>query len=432
MTQLTDADIDQAGRIGRGAWPSDVIHRWQVGRPRLCFLLPRADGHDGVPRTVINLANHLVESFDVQVIGLIRGRNETVFDIDPRIEVRHVMDLRPYGPDGQRRDLEQGGVDERGNPVTREIVFDRQQPSAIAPLDRRHWASSDEPLIDALRLSNADVVVGTTPALNRFVGRFAPPGAAKVGQDHLNFPTRTRNLAQREFIRTTIEALDVFVPLTRADERDYRTLLGDTTTQITTIPNALSWPAARRRPPLVDKVVVAAGRLEPQKSFDRLIEAYAPLTVSRPDWRLDIYGAGSARPALKSLIEDLGVASHVTLRGYSRDLPAALARSSIYALSSKFEGFPMVLLEAMSVGLPMVAYDCPRGPAETIRDGVNGRLIPDGDQPAFTAALDQLMASRRLRQRMGAAALADAAGYAMPNIVERWTRLLARLGAQAA
>jgi glycosyltransferase involved in cell wall biosynthesis len=88
----------------------------------------------------------------------------------------------------------------------------------------------------------------------------------------------------------------------------------------------------------------------------------------------------------------------------------------------------MVLLEAMSVGLPMVAYDCPRRPAETIRDGVNGRLIPNGDKPAFTAALDQLMESPRRRQDMGAAALADATDYAMPTIVERWTKLLTRLG----
>jgi glycosyltransferase involved in cell wall biosynthesis len=83
------------------------------------------------------------------------------------------------------------------------------------------------------------------------------------------------------------------------------------------------------------------------------------------------------------------------------------------------------------MGLPMVAYDCPRGPAETVRDGVNGRLVPHGDQAAFTTALDQLMGSRRRRRRMGAAALADAADYAMPNIAERWTGLLTRLGVRS-
>jgi glycosyltransferase involved in cell wall biosynthesis len=389
-------------------------------------MVPRAEGHGGISRTVINLANHLVESFDIQLVGLLRGRNEPVFEIDPRVDVQHVMDLRPFGPNGRRRNLERGGVDEHGNPVSREIIFARQQASAIAPLDSRHWASSDEPLIETLRRSNAHVVIGTTPALNRFAGQFAPPGAATIGQDHLNFPMRTRTSKQRDFVRTTIEALDAFVPLTRADERDYRAMMGDAKTEITAIPNPLSWPAAKQPPPLRKKVVVAAGRLMPQKAFDRLIEAYAPLAISHPDWRLDIYGTGSTKRALTKLIDDLGVGSNVRLRGYSRDLPAVLAQSSIYALSSRFEGLPMVLLEAMSVGLPMVAYACPRGPAETVQDGVNGRLVPDGDQPAFTAALEQLMDSRRLRRRMGAASLAAAADYAMPQIAERWTNLLAR------
>jgi glycosyltransferase involved in cell wall biosynthesis len=84
------------------------------------------------------------------------------------------------------------------------------------------------------------------------------------------------------------------------------------------------------------------------------------------------------------------------------------------------------------VGLPMVAYDCPRGPAEVVRDGVNGRLIPDGDAAAFTAALANLMDSVELRQRMGATALSDAAAYAMPNIVQQWEAAFARLGAPAA
>jgi glycosyltransferase involved in cell wall biosynthesis len=389
-------------------------------------MLPRADGHGGVSRTVINLANHLAGRFDIQLVGLLRGRHEPVFDIQPRIDVQHVMDLRPFGPDGQRHNLQQGGVDEYGDPVSRQIIFARQQPSAIAPLDSRHWASSDEPLIETLRRSNADIVIGTTPALNRFAGRFAPSGAVKIGQDHLSFPMRTRTPKHREFVRETIEALDAFVPLTRADERDYRAMMDDAKTEITAIPNPLSWSAASQPPPLANKVVVAAGRLVPQKAFDRLIEAYAPLAISHPDWRLDIYGSGSAKPALKKLIDELGVGANVRLRDYSRDLPAVLAQSSIYALSSKFEGLPMVLLEAMSVGLPMVAYDCPRGPAETVRDGVNGRLVRDGDQPAFTAALEELMNSRRLREHMGAASLAAASEYAMPNIVELWTRLLAR------
>lgn len=394
----------------------------------MTFLLPRADGRDGVPRTVINLANHLVDGFDVEIIGLLRGNTEPAFEIDQRITVRHVMDVRPFGPDGERRNLSEGGVDEHGNAVTRKLLFERQQPSAVAPLDPRHWASSDQPLIETLRSVRSDVVVGTTPALNLFVGSYAPSGVAKVGQDHMNFVWRTRDQDERAMMCQGIQGLDVFVPLTMGDQRDYQALLPDATTWITAIPNALSWPIADRAAPVVDKVVVAAGRLEEQKAFDRLITAYAPLVASRPGWRLDIYGSGSEMPKLRRLIKQLGVGRRVTLRGHSNQMPAVLRGSAIFAMSSEREGFPMVLLEAMSVGLPMVAYDCPRGPAEVLRDGVNGRLIPDGDDAAFTAALTELMDSVELRQQMGAAALADAAAYSMPHIVTRWEAVFARLG----
>ncbi|HEU0286584.1 MAG TPA: glycosyltransferase family 4 protein [Nocardioidaceae bacterium] len=394
----------------------------------MTFLLPRADGRDGVPRTVINLANHLVDGFDVEIIGLLRGNTEPAFEIDQRITVRHVMDVRPFGPDGERRNLSEGGVDEHGNAVTRKLLFERQQPSAVAPLDPRHWASSDQPLIETLRSVRSDVVVGTTPALNLFVGSYAPSGVAKVGQDHMNFVWRTRDQDERAMMCQGIQGLDVFVPLTMGDQRDYQELLPDATTWITAIPNALSWPIADRAAPVVDKVVVAAGRLEEQKAFDRLITAYAPLVASRPGWRLDIYGSGSEMPKLRRLIKQLGVGRRVTLRGHSNQMPAVLRGCAIFAMSSEREGFPMVLLEAMSVGLPMVAYDCPRGPAEVLRDGVNGRLIPDGDDAAFTAALTELMDSVELRRQMGAAALADAAAYSMPHIVTRWEAVFARLG----
>ena len=397
-------------------------------RRRVTFLLPRADGRDGVPRTVINLANHLADGFDVEIIGLLRGSTEPAFEIDQRITVRHVMDVRPFGPDGERRNLSEGGVDEHGNAVTRKLLFERQQPSEVAPLDPRHWASSDQPLIEALRSLRSDVVVGTTPALNLFVGSYAPSGVAKVGQDHMNFVWRTRDQDERAMMCQGIQGLDVFVPLTMGDQRDYQALLPDATTWITAIPNALSWPIADRAAPVVDKVVVAAGRLEEQKAFDRLITAYAPLVASRPGWRLDIYGSGSEMPKLRRLIKQLGVGRRVTLRGHSNQMPAVLRGSAIFAMSSEREGFPMVLLEAMSVGLPMVAYDCPRGPAEVLRDGVNGRLIPDGDDAAFTAALTELMDSVELRQQIGAAALADAAAYSMPHIVTRWEAVFARLG----
>ena len=392
-------------------------------RPKLCFLMAHVDGPGGAARSIINLANHLVHDYDVQIIGMLRQRKELIYAVDPRISVEYVADLRPFGPDGERRSLSEGGVDASGQPVTRRMVFERERPSAIAPFAAVHWESTDQPLIDAIRRSDADVMIGTRPSLNRFVADFANPGVLKVGQDHMNLSVRLESPG-RDYLVETIPNLDVFVLLTEGDARAYRDMLPDVATKVTAIPNGLPWPVAEPAA-LTNKVVVAAGRLEEQKAFHRLVEAYAPVVEARPDWRLDIYGKGPQRRQLQQQIDRLGVNDQVTLRGYSTSMPDVLANASVYAMTSIFEGFPMVLLEAMSHGLPMVSYDCPTGPAELIRDGTNGRLVPDGDSGAFTGALLQLIDDPQARRRMGEAAWRDVHEYEMPRIVERWEKVFA-------
>ncbi|CAN5351492.1 N/A [soil metagenome] len=389
-------------------------------RLRLCIVMPRPEGHGGVPRTVINLANGLVEEHDVEIIGLLRWRNQPVFPIDPRVQVRYVQDLRPYGPKGGRRDITRGGVDEHGRPVTRESVLAQQKPSAYVPFDHIHWESNDQPLIEALRTVGAELIVGTTPALNGLIVEHVPAAVATVGQDHSIFQVRTRTPEQRAWLRRAIDGLDAFVSLTGADARDYRAMMPGSDTLITAIPNAVSWPVAPVPAPLERPVVVAAGRLDAHKGFDRLIDAYAPIAEKRPDWRLDIYGSGSLRSQLQAQIDRLGIGGRVALQGFTRELPSVLAQSSVYALTSHSEGFPMVLLEAMSTGLPLVSYDCPRGPADLVRDGVNGRLVPDGEQQALTDALLQVIDDEPLRRSMGKRAWLDAHAYELPVITQRW------------
>jgi glycosyltransferase involved in cell wall biosynthesis len=401
-----------------------VVSPGQRHRPKLCFLMAHVDGPGGAARSVINLANHLVDRYDVQIIGVLRQRKELIYAVDPRITVEYAADLRPFGPDGERRSLSEGGVDSSGRPVTRRMVFDRESPSVIAPFAAVHWESTDQPLIDAIQRSDADVMIGTRPSLNRFVAEFAKPGVLKVGQDHMNLSIRLESPG-RDYLAETIPHLDVLVLLTAGDAHAYRSTFPDVTTSITAIPNGLSWPVAERAA-LTNKVVVAAGRLEEQKAFDRLIDAYAPVAEARPDWQLDIYGKGPQGKQLGQQIDRLGVDGQVTLRGYSTSMPDVLANASVYAMTSIFEGFPMVLLEAMSHGLPMVSYDCPTGPAELIRDGVSGRLLPDGDSEAFTAALLQLIDNPELRRRMGEAAWRDVHEYEMPRIVEQWEKVFAR------
>jgi glycosyltransferase involved in cell wall biosynthesis len=224
-------------------------------------------------------------------------------------------------------------------------------------------------------------------------------------------------------MRREYERFDGLVVLTAEDERDYRALIGSGATQVARIPNAL--PALGGGVAALDSpVVVAAGRLTGQKGFDLLIEAFALVLREEPSWKLRIYGNGSARPELERQIASLGVGASVSLMGATTDIGEELTKASVFALSSRFEGFGMVIVEAMSKGLPVVSFNCPRGPAEIISDGVDGILVPNGDVEALAEALLEVIRSPSLRARMSAAALEKARDYETGPIGKRWDAFL--------
>ena len=193
------------------------------------------------------------------------------------------------------------------------------------------------------------------------------------------------------------------------------------------MPNALPFEIAGSVPPLANPVIVAAGRLVPEKGFDRLIEAFAEVSRDHPDWQLHICGQGPAGDDLRRLGDERGLGDRVQLLGHVEDLEARLRKAAFLAMASKAEGFAMVLIEAMSQGLPTLAYDCPRGPRELVSDGQNGFLVPDGDHAAYVAAMRALVEDHDLRQRMGAAGLARAADFGIEHIGGQWDALIDRL-----
>ena len=407
---------------------------------KVVFLVQNIHGGGGVARTVIGLANALAESHEVTLLGLTSGRRHAQFAIDPRIEVDWIAEKRDRGRPKDRPKGRKGGkrlVRPREDPQAPgwQRHLDDQPTGLIEQKDLEPEMSrlTDLLLAQALATLPPCILISTRPTLHRAAARWSPPWVVRIGQDHMNYLTRADNEPVIEAIDAAAARLDAFVTLTTEDEADYVRRWARTkraNTRVLTIPNASPFQIGEPAP-LEAPVVVTAGRFEKRKGFDRVIRGFAAVAADHPDWQLRVYGQGELEDELKAQAAATDCADRIHFPGYVDDFDAVLREASVYAMGSHFEGLPMVLLEAQAVGLPIVAYDCPRGPSDLIEDGVSGRLVPHGFSPAhrqaYAAALSQVMGDAALRRSMGAAAQLHARSYTLASVVDRWERLFDEL-----
>jgi glycosyltransferase involved in cell wall biosynthesis len=196
--------------------------------------------------------------------------------------------------------------------------------------------------------------------------------------------------------------------------------------RIRVIPNFVRAPrlhASLSSRPSAARQVVALGRLSDEKGFDVLIRAFARCAPDQPQWSLVIAGEGARRRDLEAQVAEAGVADRVRLPGRVRDTETLLAASDLFVLSSRFEGFPNALLEAMSVGLPTIAFDCDSGPAAIIRTGLDGVLVPAGDIDALAREMNRLMGDDSERIRLGREAEAVTHRFGLTGIMQLWESL---------
>jgi glycosyltransferase involved in cell wall biosynthesis len=367
----------------------------------------------GTIRTALNLAGHLASRYDVEVVSLARWRPEPFFTFPPGVRVTVLHDAY----------VEHSRVWW----LMRRLL--RRLPSRLINVEDYGYPHlslwTDLLIMNHLR-GLTGVLIGTRPGLNIVAARYAPRGVRTIGQEHMNLD------AHRPLLRADIKrfypGLDALAVLTATDLRDYSDFFGSGPPPVLQIPNAVTVLDGGQAD-MSAKVVVAAGRLSRQKALHRLIRAWQPVARAHPDWELRIYGDGPERPRLDKLIVDLGLSGNARTMGRTDRLGHAFAESSIFALSSVREGMPMVILEAMSKGLPVVSFDCPTGPAELIETGHNGVLVPDGNIEALSAALQQVIEDDDLRLRLAKGAFETSGQYAGNVIGKRWVELVENLRA---
>ena len=198
--------------------------------------------------------------------------------------------------------------------------------------------------------------------------------------------------------------------------------------RIVVIPNPFPAPPVRapgaKGPAGSRRTIVGVGRLGHEKGFDLLIRAFASVANARPEWDLLILGEGSERAALAAEIAELGLASRVAMPGQDPEPLEALQRADLFVLPSRYEGFPNALCEAMACGLPVIAFDCKSGPADIVRHGVDGLLVPAEDVSALASAMTDLAGDAERRRLLGERATAVAARFPIERIAAEWERVL--------
>lgn len=175
------------------------------------------------------------------------------------------------------------------------------------------------------------------------------------------------------------------------------------------------------------KVAITGGRLAKMKNFSGLINIWEKVSRRHPDWILQIWGVGETQKELENQIEEKNLSEHVLLNGYTGEMGVEMSKASLFVFTSLSESFSLVTLEAMSVGIPAVVYNCPGGISYVVKDNVTGFLVPMNDEDAFVEKVCTLIEDEELRKKMGQAALAESKQYGIDKITHRWMDLFQEL-----
>lgn len=388
---------------------TDVVMPKTAKKYKLVYLTPALYMAGGVERVLTLKANYFAEHYDYDItIILTEGKDKPFFyPLSPKIKVINL--------DINFEELWTCSF------IKKIFVYLKKQ--------RKYKKLLSEQL---MRL-RPDITVSLLRREINFLNSIRD-GSKKVGELHINranyrnFNTEQAGVIKRLFAKywshsivVHLRRLDKLVVLTEKDRQAWVEL-----DNVVAIPDPLSlYP--KTVSPLTEKRVIAVARYSHEKGIDLLLQAWAIVEKRVIGWRLDVYGDGDRTP-YNRLMENLRIdSSRCKLHGRTDNVESEYVNSSIFVLSSRFEGFGMVLTEAMACGLPVVSFDCSWGPRSIITDGDDGLLVENGNVEALAAAFSKMMEDNSLRQSMAIAGIRNVQRYRLDYIAEQWRQLFESL-----
>ncbi|MCL6634024.1 MAG: CDP-glycerol glycerophosphotransferase family protein [Alicyclobacillus herbarius] len=393
----------------------DAIKAPRPIRQRVTFLVYNIYGIGGTVRTVVNTANYLASTFryDVEIISVRKTKKFPVFHLHPGVRLNYLFDAR------------RGGVGAAGVAGVIKRILLRGRSVLIEKSEDLYPMFSlftDIKLLFAIRNIRSGILITTIPSFNWLAAKLARRNVIKIGQEHKTLSSHSSSILRR--IKKFYGGLDAITCLTAEETANYRNFFGERCPQVFAIHNGIPMPSDVAN--LERKVIVSAGRLSHEKGFDLLIDAFSQIAGEYHDWAVQIFGDGPERHALDKKIEEMGLTDQIHLMGPTSDMIRALSSSSIYVCSSRQESFGMSLVEAMSVGLPVISFAC-SGPREIISNMHNGLLVSEGDVDGLAEAMRALMSSLEKRLELGGNAREYVKRYSLDEVGAQWETMFDEL-----
>ena len=356
----------------------------------------------GIERVLSDKMNFFVREYgyDIYVVTTEQGKHEIPFPLDERIHVKD-LDIRfhqQYKFRGIKR------------------MFKYQELEQLYKNRLKDYISEVKPdIISCIRDGYASTVLDVNVAI---------PTIFESHAMYRDVVYENSTLLHRFLIymkRRKLGKLDRLVTLTQGDADDWKHVCN----RVSIIPNVVHLNNSGKYSSCEGKNIIFAGRFDVQKDFGSMIKVWEIVQGRHNDWKLNVYGNGELKPHYEEVVQTKKL--NISIHPAVTDIMDKYIESSMLVMSSLYEPFGLVLPEAMSCGLPVVAFDCPYGPADIIRDGVDGFLVEDRNVEAFADRVCQLIEDVELRKRMGKEAIISAQRYSYDIIMPQWKSLFSEL-----
>ena len=364
-------------------------------------------GYGGIERSVVTLANSLSDKYKVEIATCYKLYNESVFELNENVNVNYLnKDLKP------NHDAIRGALKSK-NPIRiiKELIF------GLKVLYKRRKS-----VINYIKNTDSDVIISTRDIFNYWLSDYGKDGVLKIGWEHNHFH---ENLKYANNVSRSAKNLDYLVLVSSELQKFYASQLSKYNCMCIYIPNTIDKLPARLSE-LDNKKLISVGRLSKEKGFMDLLKLYKRISMDYPDWTLDIIGDGVEREKLESFIHKNSLEGKVILHGFrgKEYIDKMLHEASIYLMTSYTESFGIVLIEAMSHGVPCLAYDSAEGAKEIIVSGNNGYLIKNRNIEVMTMKVEDLIKSKAERKRIGKQARDSVKKFASDVVRDEWITLI--------